>query len=270
MGVINKIIKKVYRMIHKAAVKTLLFLKGKRNEFLWQLNDKREDRRVLYSEGIRRIKPLSSSGWHYGTYFFKCSGDDSFYFVKKIKNESIAMREVDFYSMALDSQSEILNYVPKYYKSINNNGYTYILMEYVGWIRMDHIKRNDLSINERCEIVSNLFSLYKLLLELKISHNDIRKENFFVCGKNIKLFDFGYSVRFDKKEALICQTSKYELSRLNEKNRPNDDCIDDAFSMLNIMKSINPDMYANQKDLWIKMNDYIGENIVSIRGAYNK
>ena len=261
----KRILGKAYRIVHNTLVYVFRAIKGFLVRTNWHLREKKRDYEALKSIGDIKLRPISINSWHLGNSFFKCTKGNEVFFVKRIRNKFLAQREVGFYTdIFSQNDSELVEYLPKYYASFNSKEDTYIVLEYIDWKTISRTEYKQLTMEDRQDYVLTLFKILNLLRDHHYTHNDIRKENIFIKDGKVKLFDYGYAVKFEDADNLRNTATNNELKRLNENNRPSSEYLDDAYSMLNIMKSINPEMYYNQSDLLKRMNALIGSKQVPI------
>ena len=128
-----------------------------------------------------------------------------------------------------------------------------------------------LSSQDKEVIISQIYSLYIELKEIKLKHLDIRPDNFVIKndGGHIKcvLIDFGYGLINDNRIFYGAKQSKKtlkEIRNLNSLNRLYNDSWDEAYSFLMTMKFIEPSFIKTNYNMWKIINDDIGCDVVSI------
>ncbi|OON85004.1 hypothetical protein BXO88_14550 [Oribacterium sp. C9] len=253
----------VYHAIHDPTLKLYLSVISLVRIINWNRNQKKGDLDAITKfKDVDDIIPIHVSSWHHGRAYFKVRVGKEIYFMKKEINDDIAEREVAFFNIVNSSEDSIIDYFPKLVYYIKDNNYTYIISSYIqaDSSNMDIIKT--LKPEEKSILLEQLMVLMRWLRLKGLCHNDLRLDNIFITRKSVKLFDFGYSCLFDEKEKFLDSLSYEELEKLNKHNRIGKFISDDAFSMYNIMKEIQPEFMSTDVEIWQEINAYMGERVI--------
>lgn len=128
---------------------------------------------------------------------------------KYIENNSIYNHEINILKMV--NHKNIIN-MHDYYKDDN---YKVIIMEYIIGNDLFNIlieKSNKLNINERTNIITQLFEGVNYLHKIGIAHMDIKIENILYDSlkKKVKIIDFGLSLIYKEKDKTMLYMRNYD------------------------------------------------------------
>ena len=143
-------------------------------------------------------------------------GQVSLYCDKIFKNKTYAVKAI----CKMDPKKSIINQIiseinilskldhpniVKYFRTMEDNNYCYIIMEYLGGKDLEKILKEDyynLTINDIKYILFQIFSALCYIHKNDIVHRDIKPSN-IICIKNnskfdLKIIDFGLATNLDK------------------------------------------------------------------------
>ena len=143
-------------------------------------------------------------------------GQVSLYCDKTFKNKTYAVKAI----CKMDPKKSIINQIiseinilskldhpniVKYFRTMEDNNYCYIIMEYLGGKDLEKILKEDyynLTINDIKYILFQIFSALCYIHKNDIVHRDIKPSN-IICIKNnskfdLKIIDFGLATNLDK------------------------------------------------------------------------
>lgn len=259
---ILRLLRLLYRKSRDVMVAILLFFVKQYNKLRWRVCYKEIDVSAIDTVAyITDIIPIHITSWHHGSRFFRVVSNGKALFVKVATNRDIGKREIEFYNKVAKSNSSLANNIPQEVKWIEKNNAIYIVMDYIDGDSLSMEKVNSFDNKERVKICNELWAILLELQRIGIAHNDIRMANIMYDGKRVYLIDFGYATSINAKEDLLAKISVDEKSMLNEYNRIGAEVLCDAFSMFNVMKGVNPELYSTQYEIWLKINQMMKEDL---------
>lgn len=256
INMLNKVIKILkstcfYKLINMVRVSTFFII--------WSIIYKKSIYNELQVNGIKYIKPYKWMSWKNGVY----------YFIGFIDTERVFIKTNGIMN-SLKQEQETLSYVRKYSSYLQQHTpYMFRINNIIVERMLEGDSLDVLYNHNECEkVVEQLFDIYKELRRLRVSHCDIRPENFILQKDgNVILIDFGF--------ALINSNDAFDKIAYNEKNKKiikylggefavGNGTVDDAYSMLLTMKFICPSLMKKHNDIWRKLNEDIGRFVVGL------
>lgn len=266
---------KILHKIKKILFRIMAFLKLLLKEYIPVFfQSKFEDNKVkniLKKIGVVDPEKWNVKKWHFKYRYYVGIYNDKKVFIKLSTRKSWIKHEYEI-NEYIEKNSDILSCKKAdiyLYKEIGKYGI--IVEEFISYKCLKDFK---IEKENQESIINNLITILEELQRISLIYMDFYEDNIFLDeNNNIKLIDFGFSIIKGESIDFIGDTHMKNLifNNINNKYRLDVGIIDDAISVLYLIKKINPEfmiLYHKEYDminrmsnkLVFKYGDYKNEN----------
>lgn len=228
-------------------------------------------KKKLKNNGIASLKEYKVKTWHLGYKYYTGYIDNEKVFIKYNKNYKWIEYEYNNFNY-LNKSSYFKTLLPKVYSYIKLKKGSCIVIEFLNYNSISNCISNNININK--EKIYGEFE--KILIEsqnINFKFLDLNPSNIFIDeNNNLYLIDLGFSNLTKDNISFIdnMHIRSLIINNLNDFSRLDKGVIDDAYSIIQISKYIDPKFISNNYEYFKKFNDLMGINVFDKKELENE
>lgn len=262
---------KILHILKKIMVKSISFMKLLLKEYIpISFQSTIEDKKIkniLKKINITEPKKWNVKKWHFKYRYYEGKLNGERVFIKISTRKSWIKHEYDINKYIEDSSELLASKKARIFLYEEIGRYGILVEEFISY---NSIKNTGLNIENGETIIENLISIVEELQRISLVYMDFYEDNIYVDNKNnVKLIDFGFSLRKDQSICFIGNEHLRDMifKNVNPAYRLDVGIIDDTISVLCLLKKFIPEFMILYPKQYKRLNE-ISNKIVFNYGDY--
>lgn len=239
---------------------------------IWFLLERKKFYRYLINQyAIKKIKPFKPLSWKHKTRYFVGIYEERKVFIKTGGRFHLTKREVETINRVMKSNPELVDHLPNIITYELSPPFCFVVEDFIDGISLLEFKKTLVTIDERTLLINQIYDLYLGLIKAEVNHMDIRPENFLIRRTDaeicVVLIDFAFSIAEPVILYPEITNNRYNINiikHLGSNYKPEVGYWDDAYSFLEVMRFIDPDLKINYPNIWLRLNFDTGKRLIKL------
>lgn len=264
--------KNIYPKIKKIVKKYCLIIYSSFNVIRWKLSQKRRYCKIFLEDyNLSNIKPINKRSWLNNKKYFVAECEGMKVFIKFGGVINLIKREVEIFDLLKSTQ--IKKSIPKIIKYEVKDSFFFLAEEYINGKPINETK--NLTQEQKDILINKIMNIFEFMNKIQLRHMDLKPDNIMYTNTdgllNVYIIDFGMSFVgseniLSELSQLINENDKKEyLQNLGGGYNPMPFQWDDTYSLLEILKVLDPFFAYNHKNLWLNLCSRVGNNNVCVK-----
>lgn len=212
--------------------------------------------------GIDSVEIFNFRGWHEGTStFLGIDKDGNKIFIKRSEFPEFVDAEI----ASIDYLDITCRDYPVHTCKVIGSGvfkkYGFVIESYIEGTSLKSLMDQNLEESYKSELILELYKIITQLREAAFIHGDFTPQNILVHDNKLYLIDFEYSLIMKQgyENYRVKTAKKRKMIHLGGEYAMENGVIDDAFSLVQIVRNFYPEFAVIHPQEWINMNLDIGK-----------